>query len=456
MDAQEITTVTSNPAAERALVGTALAYPASYDDANASPADFELPLARAAWEAIGALRESGTDVSPVTVLEAARTRSGAIPRDAVVTLLDWAGSAMHSAAAKDLAAVVRKTALARRLVGLCGETLARLKAADADVEATLGDHRSACAQLESGADDEPQHVPTELAKALDEIEARCAKPNEAAIQTGVREFDKTIGGLRPSRQIVIAARPGEGKSALGVQFCVHAALSQGIPALIFSLEMTLQEQVERMLAGASEISVSKIGRGQLGFAEFVKMSTGAKRFGNIPLWIYDKPIKVDRLLSTARRWHARHVKPGQKCLVMIDYIGLVQSTSRGATREREVAMISQAGKAFAMQHGATTLMVSQLNRDSEKEQRDPRMADLRESGAIEQDADMIVFPCRNHGEEDNLGTGPARLIVAKNRTGPKGEVAVWWEGRFTRFTDFDAPPPESDFAPTTDPLTGEQ
>ena len=456
MDAQEITTVTSNPAAERALVGTALAYPASYDDANASPADFELPLARAAWEAIGGLRAANVGVTPVTVLDAMRTRSVGLPRDAVTTLLGWADLALHSQGARDLAAVVRRTALARRLKALCGETLARLSQSDADSEAVLEEHRNASALLESGADDEPVHVPAQLANVLDEIQSRCARPTEAAIQTGIREFDTKIGGLRPSRQIVIAARPGEGKSAFGVQLCVHGATSQNVPALIFSLEMTLQEQVERMLAGACEVSVSNISRGKLEYSEYVRMSKGAGRFGDIPLWIYDKPIKADRLIATARRWHARHVKPGQMAYVMIDYIGLVQSVAKGATREREVAMISQAGKALAMQHGLTTLMVAQLNRESEKEQRTPRPSDLRESGSIEQDADMIIFPVRHHDEEDNHGAGPARLVVAKNRNGPRGEIAVRWEGRFTRFTDFDAPPPESDFAPTTDPLTGEQ
>ncbi|HZG43693.1 MAG TPA: DnaB-like helicase C-terminal domain-containing protein, partial [Longimicrobium sp.] len=216
--------------------------------------------------------------------------------------------------------------------------------------------------------------------------------------------------------------------------------------LVFSMEMSTQEQIERILAGKSNVSATKMATGNLEYAEWRRIQGIAPGVRDLPIWLYDNSLTLDKLLATARRWHARVVKPGQIALIVIDYLGLVKAKEY-RVREQEIAAISRAGKDLAKGLNAVVMQVAQLNRNSEKEQRDPILADLRESGAIEQDANTVIFPVRDKAGEDNSGQGPARLIVAKNRGGRVGAVPVWWNGRLTKYEDRHGEPP-----PTEDTL----
>lgn len=444
-------TALSNPEAETALVGLAMTSASAWDDAECEPGDFELPGARVAWQAIGELRAAGDEVTPLTVLDRVRTiRAGAI---GAPELLEWAAAAVPGSAAST-GAIVRSAATARRLAAACSEALDRLSRPAADAAEALAAHREAIAGIDLRDGESPVRLVDALPGVLSTIQARASKRETVAIPTGIKAFDDTIGGLRPKTQTVVAARPGQGKSswAKGV---AEAASGAGCPVLIFSLEMSVQEQAERMLGGVAEVNLGRITSGRLEYSEYVKLTGAASKLAELPIQIYDRALRVDRLESIARRWHARHVRGiAEMGLVICDYIGLVQGLS-GANREREVASISAAGKRLAMALNVATIMVSQLNRDSEKEQRDPTLRDLRESGAIEQDADMIVFPVRDKENEDNRGSGPARLIVAKNRGGPCGEVPAWWEGRYTRYADRESAPVSEADGNDFDPVTGE-
>lgn len=422
----------SNAPAEQALVGLAMLRPVAYDDAACAPEDFELPLARASWEAIGELRRKNHDITPLSISQSVPPRAGSTSSVTGV-LLEWA-NAIHRETPEALGRLIRQAAMARRLAASCARTLDDLKRGDIDVEDILGEHRGTVASIESAERDEPVSLGDALPGSMDEIESRAAGRDAHSIKTGIAAYDQAIGGFRPKQQIVVAARPGEGKSSYALGTVVNAAEGQGTRCLIFSMEMSIQEQIERILSGKSNVSATKMATGNLGYAEWRRIQGIASVVGGLPIWLYDDSLTLDKLLATARRWHARHVKPKQVALIVIDYLGLVKAKEH-RVREQEIAAISRAGKDLAKTLSCVVMQVAQLNRNSEKENRDPILADLRESGAIEQDANTVIFPVRDKGGEDNSGEGPARLIVAKNRGGPVGAVPVWWCGRLTKYQD---------------------
>ena len=434
----EVITALSNPPAERMLIGLATISASAFDDAACEPADFELPEARVAWEAITALRNAGNEVTPLTIVDHVRRHHGGNALDAS-SLLVWAAQALPGRVAST-AKIVRSAALARRLAAACSETIHRLNAQSADAEDALEAHRMAVGGMDARVGEDPISLGDALPEILDTIQARASRKHAVAVPTGLKKFDETIGGLRPKTMTVIAARPGKGKSALAKGMAWAAAgAPHEIPVLIFSLEMGIQEQGERFIGSDAGVNLGRITSGRLEYAEYKRLQGAAASASKLPIWIYDQPVRLDRMASITRRWHARHVagKGKKLALVICDYLGLVKATAAGHNREREVAAVTGMAKELAMGLGVAMVMVSQLNRKLEQEQRDPQMSDLRESGAIEQDADMVIFPIRDEANEDNTGSGPARIVCAKNRGGPTGEIPAWWQGRFTRFVDRD-------------------
>lgn len=433
-------TALSNPPAERALVGMAMVRPSAFDDADCSAEEFEIPLARAAWEAIAGLRRAGHDVTPISVRESLPKR--AADGETLATLLAWAQEAGYERA-EALARIIRKAAAGRRLAASCAQAISDLGGGGIDVEAVLAEHRAAIAGIESADRDEPVRLRDAMAPALEEIEARAANRGAVGIETGIKAYDRAIGGFRAEQHVVVAARPGEGKSSFALGTCMHTSIVQETPVMIVTLEMSMQEEIERTLAGESHVSATRMATGRLEWADWQKVTTAARRIAGIPLWLYDKNVTLQKLESLVRRWHARNVPAGKVALVVVDYLGLVKAKEH-KVREQEIAAISRAGKTLAKDLKAVVMQVAQLNRESEKQMRDPMLSDLRESGAIEQDANVVIFPVRDKAGEDIHGKGNARLIVAKNRGGPVGEVPAFWNGPLTKYQDRDALPEDAD------------
>jgi len=428
-------TPVSNPPAERALVGLAFVRPQAQDEAAVGAEEFELPLARAAWASIGELRRRGCDVTPISLREVLGGHT--TDPQSIVTLLGWAQDASFESP-RALGAIVRKTALARRLASFCAQASQELQTPGSDPERILGEHRAAVLGIETTGQAEPVALSEALHTALEAIEERARMRVEggvvAGLRTGICAYDDAIGGYRPGQQVVVAARPGGGKSAYALQVITHMALVQKVPCLLLSLEMTVQEQVERLLSGFANVPATAMGKGDLGLGDWQRISSAASKVAGIPLYVCDRSMNLDKYQAAVRSWHSKHVKHGQHAVFVTDYLGLVVG-SRSSTREQEVAGVSKAGKLLAKELGATSVMVAQLSRRSEQEGRLPNMSDLRESGQIEADADVIVFPHRDQSSEDNEGCGQAQLIVAKNRGGRTGVVSVWWNGPMTRYED---------------------
>jgi replicative DNA helicase len=239
------------------------------------------------------------------------------------------------------------------------------------------------------------------------------------VPTGYRDFDRITSGLQRSDLIVIAGRPSMGKTAFALNIVEHAALEADIPTAVFSLEMSRQQLVQRMLCSKAEVDASKLRGGFLSESDWPKLTRAAGLLSDSPVFIDDSPaLNVLEIRAKARRLQREH----NIGLIVIDYLQLMRSVGKAESREREISEISRSLKALAKELNVPVVALSQLNRGVEARQdKRPQLADLRESGAIEQDADVIVFIYRDEMYNPNSAdAGKAEIIIGKQRNGPTG------------------------------------
>jgi len=258
--------------------------------------------------------------------------------------------------------------------------------------------------------------------------------------TGFLDFDRMTSGMHGGEMIVIAARPSMGKTSLAMNIAESVAIDQRQPVGVFSLEMTAESLVLRMLCSRSRVNLRNIRDGFLAERDFPKLTGAAGKLAGAPLYIDDTPgLSILQLRAKARRmWQQHGIK-----LFVIDYLQLLHSTARRAeNRQQEIADISNGVKSLAKELKVPFIVLSQLNREMEKDKnRRPRMSDLRESGAIEQDADLVglLYKPNSNDDEENSGGGadheavPVTLFIAKQRNGPTGDVSLTFLKAYTRF-----------------------
>jgi replicative DNA helicase len=275
------------------------------------------------------------------------------------------------------------------------------------------------------------------------------------VSTGFRDLDKLTSGLHSSEMIVIAARPSMGKTALAMNIAEHAAIQLKLPVAIFSLEMSAQQLVQRMLCSRARVNLAKTRDGFLAEADFPKLTNAASKLAEAKIFIDDSAgLSILELRAKARRLKAQQ----EVQLIVVDYLQLLRSTSRRAqdNRQLEISEISAGLKGLAKELKIPIIVVAQLNRNPEIRTGSgkgvPRLADLRESGSIEQDADLVGLLVREEyyadsDEERTEMEGKAELIIAKQRNGPIGQVKLTFLKDFTRFEDRaeDAAEPEEAF-----------
>ena len=252
----------------------------------------------------------------------------------------------------------------------------------------------------------------------------------------LKTIDKLTAGLQPSDLIIVAGRPGMGKTAFALNLATNAALA-GTGAAIFSLEMAKEQLVLRMLCSEARVNSSKVRSGYLGERDFPQLAKAAARLHEAPIYIDDTPaISVLELRAKARRLvRDRSKKVG---LIVVDYLQLMRGMGTASNREQEISEISRSLKALAKELRIPVIALSQLNRRVEdRGDRRPQMSDLRESGAIEQDADVILFIYREEVYNKNSDDkGKAEVIVAKQRNGPTDTVTLTFIGEYTRFENY--------------------
>jgi len=257
------------------------------------------------------------------------------------------------------------------------------------------------------------------------------------VSTGYNDLDKLTAGLQPADLIIVAGRPGMGKTAFALNIGAHAAFA-GVGVAVFSLEMAKEQLVLRMLCSEARVNSSKVRSGYLGERDFPQLAKAAGRLHEAPIYIDDTPaISVLELRAKARRLvRDRSKKIG---LIVVDYLQLMRGMGMANNREQEISEISRSLKALAKELGVPVMALSQLNRRVEdRNDRRPQMSDLRESGAIEQDADLIMFIYRDevYNKNDDSKKGLAEIIIAKQRNGPIDTVNLTFLNEFTRFENY--------------------
>jgi replicative DNA helicase len=265
------------------------------------------------------------------------------------------------------------------------------------------------------------------------------------ISTGYGELDKLLSGLQPSELIILAARPSQGKTALALNMAENIAIRGGLPVAVFSLEMSKESLLQRLVASVAQVDAHKFRTGHLSREDWKRMTEALSIISNAPLWVDDAgSTSVLEIGAKARRLK----RDKGLSLLIVDYLQLITGRGRFNSRQEEVASISRGLKGLAKELGIPVLVLSQLTRAPERDERGPQLSDLRESGAIEQDADVVMFIYRPNFF--NLNATPeerdmADILIAKQRNGPTDKVKFVFRSRLTRFEEA-APDAFSQFA----------
>jgi replicative DNA helicase len=271
---------------------------------------------------------------------------------------------------------------------------------------------------------------------------QAAKGGVTGVGTGFTDLDGKTGGFQKSDLIIIAARPSMGKTALVISLLLHAAISEQKPVALFSLEMSKEQLVQRMLCSEALVDLGRLLRGRLTDDDYVRLAQAAGHLNTAPIWIDDSgALSVLEMRGKARRLKAEQPELG---MVIVDYLQLMRGGARNAeNRQQEVSEISRGLKALAKELEVPVLALSQLSRAPEqRSDHRPQLSDLRESGSIEQDADLVMFLYRPEyylsdmeAQEKGLA-GKAELIISKQRNGPTGTIELFFRKESTRFESF--------------------
>lgn len=272
-----------------------------------------------------------------------------------------------------------------------------------------------------------------IASGLNDIEHRANR--DRGVRTGFSDLDRLLGGgLRPGQMIVIAGRPGMGKSTVAMDIARNAAIARKLTVAVFSLEMATMELFDRIVSAEARIPHHVLVSGNLGEDDWTRSTRAADPMSKAPLWLHCRKATIRQIQNKCATLKARE---GALDLVVIDYLGLVPVDRRYGSREQEVASVSTAIKGMAMDLEVPVIAVHQLNRESEKRtDRRPQLSDLRDSGSVEQDADVVIFVYRDdYYDKESARAGEADLIVAKHRGGPTDTVTVAAQLHYSRFVD---------------------
>jgi replicative DNA helicase len=338
--------------------------------------------------------------------------------------------------------IVREKYLLRKMISTCTEVVGRVYDYEGDVDTLMDEvERDVLRISESRVQGDVLTTKDLVNKAIGTIENYFSRKGVlSGIATGFPDLDRMTDGLHGSEMIVIAARPSMGKTSLAMNMVENVVLEQKLPTAVFSLEMSAESLVLRMMCSIARVNLRSIREGFMSESDFPKLTSAAGRLANAPLFIDDSAgLSILQLRARARRLHQQH---GVK-LFVVDYLQLVHSTARRSqeNRQQEIADISSGLKALAKELKVPVIVLSQLNRELEKDKsRKPRLSDLRESGAIEQDADVVglLYKPNAGDDEDAAATDeadgiPVNLLIAKQRNGPTGDVNLTFLKPYTRF-----------------------
>lgn len=402
--------------------------------------DFYKPAHGIVFDTILDLYGRGEPADAVTVA-AALADNGELPRVGGAPYLHTLIALVPTAAnAAYYAKIVGERAVLRRLVE-AGTRIVQLGYGSAsgqgrDVDDVVDMAQQAVYEVTERRTAEDYTVLEELLQpTMDEIEAIGATGGiMAGVPTGFVDLDRITNGLHPGQLIVVAARPGLGKSTFGMDVIRSASIRHGLTSVIFSLEMSKIEITMRLLSAEAKVPLHHLRSGQLSEDDWTKLARRMGEVSEAPLFIDDSPnMTMMEIRAKARRLKQRH----ELRIIVLDYLQLMSSNKRVESRQQEVSELSRGLKLLAKELEVPVIAVSQLNRGPEQRtDKRPQLSDLRESGAIEQDADMVLLLHRDdYYEKESPRAGEADFILAKHRNGPTDTVTVAFQGHFSRFVD---------------------
>ncbi|MCA1799323.1 MAG: replicative DNA helicase [Xanthomonadaceae bacterium] len=442
--------------AEQAVLGGLMLDNAAWDqvaDRVAEP-DFYRNEHRKIFAAIAALAERNDPFDAVTVSEWL-TRNGAL--DAVGGLSYLATLAKDTPSAANIRAyadIVRERAMLRQLISIGGEIADSAFRPEGRSAGELVEEaeRSVFEIAERGSRGRKIFEPLKdlLARAVDRIdELFHSDTHITGVPTGFSRFDDLTSGLQKGDLVIIAGRPSMGKTSFAMNIAEHAAIKEKIPTAVFSMEMPGEQLALRLISNLGRVNQSKIRNGRFADDDWPRISSAVTILSEAPMYIDDSAgLTPTELRARARRLKREHGLG----LVVVDYLQLMQVPGTKENRATEISEISRGLKALAKELEVPVIALSQLNRSVEQRtDKRPVMSDLRESGAIEQDADVIAFIYREEVyDKDTRRKGIADIIIAKQRNGPIGEVQLTFLGEYTRFENLVSEEAFGDYAPPPD------
>lgn len=424
--------------AERSVLGAIMLAPASVNQVldRLSSSDFYVPAHQSVYDAVVRLSDEGQPVDAITVSETLR-KSGELDRiGGLKFLTDLSQSVATAANIEYYSQIVEEQALRRRLLQ-AGAEIGEIAARDSEEISLMLDQaeqavfRVSDKRIGAGLRPIGQFIDAELER-IEELEG--TDSGVTGLSTGFIDLDEKLAGFHPGNLVVIAARPGMGKSALALNICRNVAVREDGTVAVFSLEMTQEEIIQRLICSTGRIDSNKLRTGQIGANLWPQVMQAASK-------IYDAKIYVDEssylTVTDIRAKCRRLAAKGDLDLVMVDYLQLMQGRTR-ENRQQEISEISRGLKNLANELKVPIIAVSQLNRALEQRQdKRPQLGDLRESGAIEQDADVVMFIYRDdYYNPESEARGIAEINISKHRAGATGRIMMSFADSYTEFMDF--------------------
>ncbi|MDA2963489.1 MAG: replicative DNA helicase [Actinomycetota bacterium] len=396
--------------------------------------DFYRPAHELIYDAVIDLYSRGEPVDAVTVASEL-TKRGNIARAGGAPYLHTLISSVPTAAnAGYYAKIVREHAIMRRLVEAGTKIVQLGYTSEGEVDDMVDQAQAEVyAVTERRSSEDYVQLATLLPQALDEIEAISKGIGVEGVKTGFKDLDALTHGFHPGNMIILAARPAMGKSTLGLDIARYASIHNGLTSVIFSLEMSKSEITMRMLSAEARVGLNNIRAGTLSDDEWSRLARRMGEISEAPLFIDDSPnLSMMEIRAKARRLKQRH----NLKLIVIDYLQLMTSGKKVENRQQEVSEFSRQLKLMAKELNIPVVAISQLNRSPEqRSDKKPMLSDLRESGSIEQDADVVILLHRDDMYDQQNRTGEADLIVAKHRNGQTRTITVAAQLHYARFYD---------------------
>ena len=389
------------------------------------------------FEAICGLYASGEPADPVTVAEAL-TRAGLLDQiGGPGLLLELQASTPATSSAGKYARITQEHATLRSLIGAANEIAEIGYGHPDDVVKAVDEAENLVFQIGQGRVTDSMVQMRDLVNvSLDRMEELYERGDAITGTTsGYEDLDQLLSGLQDESLVIVGARPAMGKTSFVLGIAAHVGIQRELPTVVFSLEMSQLEVCQRILCSEARVDATSIRNGNLTADDWSRINRGVGKLGDAQIWIDDNPTtSVMEIRAKARRLKSR---VGNLGVVIVDYIQLMTGRSTAESRQVEVSEISRGLKIMARELGCPVIAVSQLSRGLESRQdKRPMLSDLRESGSIEQDADVVIFLYRDEVyNQDSPDVGMAEVIIQKHRNGPTGTVRLAWLPRYTRFAN---------------------